>query len=279
MKILDKLAKLDRRIIYLCVGLAVIIPMLIPIGLPVDITRPVQAVYNTIEALPEGSIVLVSTDYDPGSEAELYPATEAVIEHCFRRNLRVYMMGLWPAGSELGQRALDTLARVHHKQYGVDYINVGYRPGGAVMLLSLGRNFRDVIRVDRRGTSIDSLVLGRQVHSARDIALVMTLSAGDPGVIHWVQYFHARYNTPICAATTAIMAPRQYPYMNSGQLVGLLGGLKGAAEYETLVGRKGRGLTGMDSQSIVHVLLVLFIILGNVILVHQKRTKSATGAA
>lgn len=279
MKILDKLAKLDRRIIYLCVGLAVIIPMLIPIGLPVDITRPVQAVYNAIEALPEGSIVLVSTDYDPGSEAELYPATEAVIEHCFRRNLRVYMMGLWPAGSELGQRALDTLARVHHKQYGVDYINVGYRPGGAVMLLSLGRNFRDVIRVDRRGTSIDSLVLGRQVHSARDIALVMTLSAGDPGVIHWVQYFHARYNTPICAATTAIMAPRQYPYMNSGQLVGLLGGLKGAAEYETLVGRKGRGLTGMDSQSIVHVLLVLFIILGNVILVHQKRTKSATGAA
>lgn len=279
MKILDKLAKLDRRIIYLCVGLAVIIPMLIPIGLPVDITRPVQAVYNAIEALPEGSIVLVSTDYDPGSEAELYPATEAVIEHCFRRNLRVYMMGLWPAGSELGQRALDTLARVHHKQYGVDYINVGYRPGGAVMLLSLGRNFRDVIRVDRRGTPIDSLALGRQVHSARDIALVMTLSAGDPGVIHWVQYFHARYNTPICAATTAIMAPRQYPYMNSGQLVGLLGGLKGAAEYETLVGRKGRGLTGMDSQSIVHVLLVLFIILGNVILVHQKRTKSATGAA
>jgi hypothetical protein len=66
--------------------------------------------------------------------------------------------------------------------------------------------------------------------------------------------------------------------MNSGQLVGLLGGLKGAAEYETLVNRRGRGLTGMDSQSIVHVLLVLFIILGNVILIHQKRKKSAAGA-
>jgi len=279
MKILDKLAILDRRIIYLCVGLAVIIPMLVPLGLPVDITRPVRAVYDAIEALPEGSIVLVSTDYDPGSEAELYPATEAVLEHCFRRNLRVYMMGLWPAGSDLGQRALDTLARIHHKQYGIDFINVGYRPGGAVMLLSLGRSFRDVIRVDRRGTPIDSLPLGRTVRSARDIALVMTLSAGDPGVIHWVQYFHARYNTPICAATTAIMAPRQYPYMNAGQLVGLLGGLKGAAEYETLVNRRGRGLTGMDSQSIVHVLLVLFILLGNVILIHERRKKAAAGAS
>lgn len=275
MKILDKLAKLDRRIIYLCVALAVIIPMIIPIGLPVDITRPVRSVYDAIEALPAGSIVLVSTDYDPGSEAELYPATEAIIEHCFRRNLRIYMMGLWPAGSGLGQRALDTLAHFHGKQYGVDYINVGYRPGGAVMLLSLGRSFRDVIRVDHRGTPIDSLPLGQTVRSARDIALVMTLSAGDPGVIHWIQYFHARYNTPICAATTAIMAPRQYPYMNSGQLTGLLGGLKGAAEYETLVQRRGRGLTGMDSQSIVHVLLVLFIILGNVILLYQKRKPPA----
>jgi hypothetical protein len=279
MKILDKLANLDRRIIYLLVGLAVIIPMLIPLGLPVDITRPVKNVYDKIEFLPAGSIVLVSTDYDPGSEAELYPATEAVIEHCFRRNLRIYMMGLWPAGSALGERALDTLARIHHKTYGIDFVNVGYRPGGAVMLLSLGRSFRDVIRVDFTGRPIDSLELGRQVRSSRDIALVMTLSAGDPGVIHWVQYFHARFGTPICAATTAIMAPRQYPYMNSGQLVGLLGGLKGAAEYETLIKRRGRGLTGMDSQSIVHVLLVLFIILGNLILINQRRKRSAAEAS
>ncbi len=63
--------------------------------------------------------------------------------------------------------------------------------------------------------------------------------------------------------------------MNSGQLTGLLGGLKGAAEYETLVQRRGRGLTGMDSQSIVHVLLVLFIILGNVILLYQKKKPRA----
>jgi hypothetical protein len=278
MKLLDKLAVLDRRIIYLCVGIAVIIPMLVPLNLPVDITRPVRNVFNKIESLPEGSVILVSTDYDPGSEAELYPATEAVIEHCFRRNLKIYMMGLWPAGSALGEHALDTIALVHNKHYGTDFVNAGYRPGGAVMLLSLGRNFNDVIRVDYAGRPIDSLELGRRVKSSKDIALVMTLSAGDPGVIHWVQYFHARFGTPICAATTAIMAPREYPYMNSGQLVGLLGGLKGAAEYETLVHRKGRGLTGMDSQSIVHVLLVLFIILGNVILVYQRRKKSAGGA-
>lgn len=269
----DYLVRLDRRIIFLCVAVGVIIPMIIPLNMPVDITRPVKSVFDKIESLPEGSIVLVSTDYDPGSEAELYPATEAIIEHLFRKNLRIYLMGLWPAGSELGNIALNKLASFHNKKYGIDYINVGYRPGGAVMLLSLGKNFGDVIKVDYQQNPIDSFPLGRVVKSAKDLSMVMTFSAGDPGVLHWIIYFHARFRIPICAATTAIMAPQQYPYLSSGQLLGLLGGLKGAAEYETLMERKGRGLQGMDSQSIVHILIVAFIGIGNLILIYQRKEK------
>lgn len=273
MNIIDRLARLDRRILFLLVGVGVIIPLLLPIGLPVDITEPVKAVYDQVESLREGSIVVVSVDYDPGSEAELYPATEAFLEHCFRKNLRVYMMGLWPAGPELGNNALEEIAPEHNKVYGVDYINVGYKPGGPVMLVGLGRNVERYVRTDYAGIPIDSFPLGRAVKSSRDIDFIMTLSAGDPGVLHWIIYFQARYGTPVATATTAIMAPQQYPYLSSGQLVGLLGGLKGAAEYETLVKRKARAVAGMDSQSIVHVIIVIFIILGNIVLIHQKRKK------
>jgi len=270
MNLIERLSHLDRRVIFLLVAFAVVIPMLQPIGLPIDITKPVKKVYDKIESLAPGSIVLLSTDFDPGSEAELYPATEAIIEHCFRKNLKIYVMGLWPAGSDLGNLALNKIAPRYNKNYGTDYINVGYRPGGAVMLLSLGKNFGDIIKVDYQGTPIDLLELGRAVKSSKNLGLVMTLSAGDPGILHWIIYFHARYGVPICGATTAIMAPQQYTYLGSGQLVGLLGGLKGAAEYEVLVNRKGRASIGMDSQSIVHVLLVIFILLGNIILLHQK---------
>lgn len=276
--LLDRLARLDRRIIFLLVALAVIVPMLWPPHLPVDVTDPVRRVFAKVESLPAGSIVLLSADYDPGSEAELFPATEAVVEHCFRRGLRIYMVGLWPAGTSLGQTALDSAATRHGKVYGTDYLNAGYRPGGAVMLLNLGRSFGEVVRVDYRGVPIDSFPLGRATRSYRDVALVVTMSAGDPGVLHWITYFHARYGVPICAATTAIMAPQQYAYMNSGQLVGLLGGLKGAAEYEVLVGRKQRASAGMDAQSIVHVLLVVFIILGNVILLRERALKKRSGS-
>ncbi|UCG29894.1 MAG: hypothetical protein JSV53_10400 [candidate division WOR-3 bacterium] len=273
MKLFERLEMLDRRIIFLLVGLAVIIPLIVPLGLPVDVSKPVQDVYNAVDALPERAIVVISCDYDPGSEAELTPATVAILEHCFRKNLRVYMMGLWPPGPELGNLALETVAPRYERVYGVDYINVGYRPGGPVMLVSLGRDVADLVRADHAGIPIDSFPLGRAVKSARDIDLVVTLSAGDPGVLHWIIYFSARYGTQIATATTAIMAPQQYPYLSSGQLVGLLGGLKGAAEYETLVELTGRATAGMDSQSIVHLLLVFFIVIGNIVLLYQKRRK------
>lgn len=273
MNVLDRLARIDRRIIFLLIALAVIIPLLLPMGLPVDITKPVQSVYDKIESLPAGSVVVLSIDYDPGSEAELYPATLAFIDHCFRKNLKIYMLALWAPGVTLGNIALNEIAAKYEKKYGIDFVNIGYKPGGAVMLLTLGRNVADIVATDYAGEPIDSFPLGRQVKTSRDMDVVMTFSAGDPGILHWIVYFNARFGVPICGATTAISAPRQYPYLSSGQLVGLLGGLKGAAEYERLVDRKDRATAGMDSQSFAHVLIVLFIIIGNIILVYERRKK------
>ena len=65
--------QLDRRWIYLAVAIAVITPILIGATLPVNISPSVRSVYETIEGLPEGSVVLIACDYDPASEAELYP--------------------------------------------------------------------------------------------------------------------------------------------------------------------------------------------------------------
>ncbi|MBT3602417.1 MAG: hypothetical protein HN521_05050, partial [Candidatus Latescibacteria bacterium] len=39
--------------------------------------------------------------------------------------------------------------------------------------------------------------------------------------------------------------------------------LAGAAEYETLVNKPGKATGGMGAQSTVHLIIILFIILGN----------------
>jgi len=60
------------------------------------------------------------------------------------------------------------------------------------------------------------------------------------------------------------MATSFYPFLSSGQMVGLLGGLKGAAEYEMLLKKPGMGQKGMDAQSVSHLVIVLMIVWGNV---------------
>jgi hypothetical protein len=51
----------------------------------------------------------------------------------------------------------------------------------------------------------------------------------------WITYARPKYGLNVAVGVTAVMAADMYPYLQSGQLVGMLSGLKGAAEYEKLV--------------------------------------------
>jgi len=73
-----------------------------------------------------------------------------------------------------------------------------------------------------------------------------------------------RYGVTVVSGNTAIQAILIYPYYNAGQIPGFLGGLKGAAEYESLVERPGLGVKGMDAQSMAHLLMLSFIVIGNI---------------
>ncbi|HJW14882.1 MAG TPA: hypothetical protein VJ776_09305, partial [Thermoanaerobaculia bacterium] len=71
---------------------------------------------------------------------------------------------------------------------------------------------------------------------------------------------------PMILGSTAVMASDYYPYLSSRQILGLIGGMKGAAEYERLMGIVGDARRGMDAQSMVHVIVVILVLLGNVAL-------------
>ncbi|MCJ7507431.1 MAG: hypothetical protein MUO85_01715, partial [candidate division Zixibacteria bacterium] len=64
-----------------------------------------------------------------------------------------------------------------------------------------------------------------------------------------------------------------YSYLQTKQLVGLLGGMKGAAEYEKLSKNYGRAMVGMDPQSIIHLLIIFFIVIGNIGYFVTKKSK------
>jgi hypothetical protein len=68
-----------------------------------------------------------------------------------------------------------------------------------------------------------------------------------------------------------------YPYYPN-QMVGVLGGMKGAAEYEAITGFRGKGSTYMVSQSFAHVVVVLFVLVGNAAFFLSRRRKKGEAA-
>jgi len=268
---------IDRRIIFVLIFVAVAVPLMMPLGLPIGISPPVQSLYDAVEALPPGTIVMFGGDYSPDSMPELQPMTIAFLRHAFRNNLRVVITCLWPASPPLVEAALTPLVEEFGKEYGVDYVNLGYMTGGPVTILGMGNSIPGTFPRDYYGTPVGEIPLMAEISNLSDVALVMEVSAGTPGTREWVQQAVSRFDVRLGSGTTAVGAPNFYPYVSSGQLIGLLGGLKGAAEYETLVGAPADATKGMDAQSIVHALIVFFILFGNVVYFVSKRSAAAAG--
>ena len=105
----------------------------------------------------------------------------------------------------------------------------------------------------------------QNVHDYASFPLLVNISAGYPGTKEWVQQVQARFHIAMVSGCTAVSAPEYYPYLQSGQLQGLLGGMAGAAEYEKTQNEKGTATKGMDAQSMAHVFVALMILLGNAV--------------
>ncbi len=106
MNIFDKFMQLDRRWVFLILIIACIIAYAADFQVPILIEKEVRDIHQFIDTLPEGSIVMVPMDYDPGSLAELHPMTYAIIEQCWRKKVKVLISALSQNGPGMADQAL-----------------------------------------------------------------------------------------------------------------------------------------------------------------------------
>lgn len=277
---LKKLLFIDRRWIYLVVAIGALIPIIKPIGLPVVPTEPVKKLYDFVEKLGPDNSVIVSFDYGPSSEPELNPMAEAILRHLFERKVKVLVMALFPlGGNEVAKKELARVGTEFDLKYGVDYVNLGYKDGGQAAMKRMAVSIPEVFPNDAEGLTTQGMLIMEHARNYGDIALVISLATGVIGE-WWANLVNAQFGIPVAVGCTAVSAPKYYAYLKAGQMMSLLGGLKGASEYEKLVKdgyprigavyerpeeMKVSATTGMDVQSIVHVIIIAFIIFGNVI--------------
>jgi len=264
--------EVDRRIIFLFIMVAVTAPILFPITFSEKATSVVRALFDKIESLPAGSTVLISFDFDPAMAPEVQPMANAISRHCLERNLTVVFMSLWATGQSLMNSSLERsiLPDFPDKNDGKDYVNLGYKAGNEGVLNVIVSDFRKMFPTDVNGVPLDSTRVFRDIRSCKDIDLIVALGGGKPGPKEWVLFVGDPGDVPVGVGVAAVVAPQMYPYYPQ-QVVGILGGIKGAAEYESEFTKKYPRFSDMDTpglrmmgpQTLAHIVIMAFIVIGN----------------
>lgn len=302
IKFFDKMQNIDRRYIYIVVALSIIIPLLIPFNSPTYVTKPTEDIYKKIDSFAgdETKAVLMSFTHDASTMPELFPMEVSVLRHCFERDIKVFTICWLPAAGPLVDYAINTAKEDFDVQSGVDYCNFGYKPYvlRLPIMLGMGDDIAKAVETDSQGRKVENLEIMNNIKNYDDMNLVVDFAASG-SALQWVTYARARFGANIAAGVTAVMVADNYPYLQTGQLMGMFRGLKGAAEYEKLVDvfaayesedyPNGRPFSkeiiketsvpivgdavpykykkariGMNAQSVAHIMMIVFIVLGNI---------------
>jgi len=228
--------------------------------------------YEYIENLPEGSVVLLSADYAPSTKVENDPVVQGFLTQAFRKNLKVIAISLWPDGAVLLENNIRMVALKMNKKEDEDFVIGGYVVGGAVAIEKMGINLKNAIPLLR----VSNAPFLNNIKSAKDLKLVFCVAAGDT-LQYYIRILGARYGVPVSGGCTAVMAAEMYPYIMSNQLIGLFAGLKGACDYQLFElkdqidpNNVPESVKNMFPQSIIHLLIVIFIIIANLIYFYER---------
>jgi hypothetical protein len=291
----ERAQSFDRRWIFLAMALAVTLPLFFPLNLPAKPDPMTTAAYNAVEALPKGARVFVSMDFDPASTPEIEPFYRAVMLQLKRKEARLAIATTWyqapPLVERLIRETVDTAiapegtagySGLPDRAYkaNVDYAYLGFRDGKGATIAAMGSDLRKVFDGKTNdGTPLDKIEMMNGIKRLEDFDLIVLVSAGFPGAKEYVQFVGERYKLRMIAACTAVSTTDLSPYFQTGQLVGLVGGMAGSAGYEYLVGKKGSGTAGADVLNVGNVVVILAIVLGNVIFFAGRRHRRRHGAS
>ncbi|MGQ9599225.1 MAG: hypothetical protein ACUVWZ_07380, partial [Anaerolineae bacterium] len=281
----ELLALLPRWIIFLALIAAVAFPLLLEkplISRNIEPSPAVTALYHAIESLPRDAKVLVGFDYDPTYSGEMDIVARTVMNHLINQQVRLIVVSLLPAGPATAQHLLDELIQDpagYASTYGQRYVNLGFLPGQAAALRSLGQSLEGAFPQDFQGTPLAYLPVMDGIGRIEDFDLVIELTAGQDLLRAWIEQVAVLYKVPMGAGVSAAIEPiaRSYYETEPRRLIGVMGGVPGAAMYESAHANWGLAeqdaTVRLDSQMGGHLILILVLLVGGVIGLVRHETR------
>jgi hypothetical protein len=266
---LEILQRLPPQIIYLLIMIALIVPYFTPLGLPLTISEETKAVYALIETLPTDKPVVLSL----GSHVTWWLETGGMVDilwrHLIMRGIKTIGIVTSMESEVLWPRELERIGPLldeHGYEYGIDYaifpMLIGDEPGYA----AFSEDFSNVFSYDLWGKPIAEipLIANLPTKSAADYSCLFDITDGFGSTQSWVRQAKQPYGTKIVCAPYGAVLSSYYPYYTAGTFDGLLPSIRGASEYQVYMDIPMAEAASMDSQSLVHLFVVIFLVVGNI---------------
>ena len=270
---IKKMTYLDRRIIYLILFLAMAVPMFFTLGLPININTYTQDAFDIVDQLPAGSVVWYGCEYSASQMAELKPMLTTLVSMSLDRGHHIYIASSWSDGCTLASLWLKEVFAQKGAVSGEDYVIFGYRPSFNSTMEKVRSGIVDAMSDrDQEGNVLSKMPIMKFFKKASDIDLVVAFDCGSPGTDDYIAVWRAQGEvSTIIGCVTGVEQPNQLVKYDAGLLQGVIAGMSGAAQVETLAGLPGTATKGMDSQGLAHLAIILLMLIGNIAYVISKR--------
>lgn len=284
-----KLASINQKMIFALIFLSLGFPLYFKYQVPPAKMPAADQLFNVIENLEivPGDVAFIALDFGPNTKAENEAQAEVVIEHLMRRRVPVALFSLYYLASpflvSLPDRIADRLMEENPGEvweYGKDWVNLGYKPGGYLQIQSIPKSddLVALFKKDVRGNNLSDLDAFKQVKSVERIKLLAEFT-GLVGIFDvYVQFFKSKEYTPAFVhGCTSITIPEAFIFLDSGQIQGLLEGIAGAAWYskrlQQLFPRRTPDHSAVlnTGLGVAHLVIIVLILLGNIGVFLQRR--------
>ena len=246
MSFAEKLMSVKRHTLYLLLIVATSVPAFFTLSIPNKPDQPSIDFYTTVMALPEGSTILIETDWTKSTRGESMGQMEALLRILMRRNVKFAIYST--ADPQAPQVARDTIRRITaepvgkgHREYKrwEDWVDLGYFPNSEAtnnaIATSIRKAFAGKTEIPGSGqppTDVFQSPVLSKIQKVQDLPLLLVVTASKTFDIV-VERLYGK--VPLAAMVTGVMGPESTVYYASGQMVGLCVGLKGVYDVETMM--------------------------------------------
>lgn len=296
----EKLQSINKPVLFLILILTTSIPLWVPGKVPNLPEAPTQHLFAEVMKIPDGSTVLIESDWTNGTRGESAGQFKALLRILSRKHVKCAIYTA--ADPQAPKVAKDTIRTLNEefKANGqptynewTDWVHLGYFPSPEATETAIGADIRKAFAgrksIPPGGTSTDvfkSPVLEKVV-TLKDISMLFLVTASNTSntVIE-----RLTGQVPMSFMVTGVMGPETQVYYDSKQLKGLSKGLKGVYDLETMMqdgttvdgvpvpGFKGKEFVNLDQGALYYptlhaalILLILAVTIGNVGLAMSRR--------